>query len=65
VSYQTTTPNDFAILWQIPQYMIITAGEIMFSITTLSFAFTEVKMLIHRFSDINFSSFVYFRLLHP
>lgn len=34
-------PNTVNILWQIPQYFIITAGEIMFSITGLEFSFTQ------------------------
>jgi solute carrier family 15 oligopeptide transporter 1 len=38
-----TPPNSLHMLWQLPQYVVITAGEIMFSITTLSFAFTEVS----------------------
>lgn len=29
------------ILWQLPQYVIITAGEIMFSVTGLEFSFTQ------------------------
>jgi hypothetical protein len=37
-----TPPNSLHMLWQLPQYVLITAGEIMFSIPTLAFAFTEV-----------------------
>jgi solute carrier family 15 oligopeptide transporter 1 len=37
-----TEPNSLHMLWQVPGYIVITAAEIMFSITTLSFAFTEV-----------------------
>ena len=35
-------PASVHILWQIPQYAILTAGEIMFSITGLEFAYSQV-----------------------
>ncbi|XP_043278431.1 peptide transporter family 1 isoform X2 [Venturia canescens] len=34
-------PNSIHILWLIPQYIIITMGEVMFSVTGLEFAFTQ------------------------
>lgn len=30
------------IAWQLPQIIVMTAAEIMFSITSLEFAFTQV-----------------------
>ncbi|XP_054012778.1 peptide transporter family 1 isoform X1 [Hylaeus anthracinus] len=36
-----TEPNSMHILWQIPQYILITFGEVMFSVTGLEFAFTQ------------------------
>ncbi|KZC04674.1 Peptide transporter family 1 [Dufourea novaeangliae] len=36
-----TDPNSLHILWLIPQYIIITMGEVMFSVTGLEFAFTQ------------------------
>ncbi|XP_014274041.1 solute carrier family 15 member 1 [Halyomorpha halys] len=34
-------PNSINMLWQIPQYIIITAAEIMFSITGIEFSYSE------------------------
>ncbi|XP_044578742.1 peptide transporter family 1 isoform X2 [Cotesia glomerata] len=39
-----TTPNSMHILWLIPQYIIITMGEVMFSVTGLEFAFTQAPI---------------------
>lgn len=36
-----TKPNSMHILWLIPQYVLITMGEVMFSVTGLEFAFTQ------------------------
>lgn len=36
-----TAPPSVHVLWQIPQYVIVTAGEIMFSVTGLEFSFTQ------------------------
>ncbi|XP_076244051.1 peptide transporter family 1 [Calliopsis andreniformis] len=36
-----TTPNSLHILWMVPQYVVITMGEVMFSVTGLEFAFTQ------------------------
>lgn len=36
-----TSPNSFHMLWLIPQYIIMTAGEVMFSVTGLEFAYSQ------------------------
>lgn len=36
-----TPPNNLNMMWLIPQYVIITAGEVMFSVTGLEFSFTQ------------------------
>nr|CAD7438468.1 unnamed protein product [Timema bartmani] len=39
-----TSPNTMHMLWLIPQYVIMTMGEVMFSITGLEFAFTQAPV---------------------
>ncbi|XP_048005679.1 peptide transporter family 1 isoform X1 [Leguminivora glycinivorella] len=36
-----TPPNGVHILWLIPQYVVITMAEVMFSVTGLEFSFTQ------------------------
>ncbi|KAM7348686.1 yin isoform 2-T2 [Cochliomyia hominivorax] len=36
-----TEPNSVHMLWQLPQIVVLTAAEIMFSITGLEFSFTQ------------------------
>ena len=53
LNFQNTTAfetiaqeNNVQILWLLPQFIIMTAGEIMFSITTMQFSFTQVIIMI-------------------
>lgn len=39
-----TEPNSMHMLWLIPQYFVMTLGEVMFSITGLAFAFTQASV---------------------
>ncbi|CAB3368266.1 Hypothetical predicted protein [Cloeon dipterum] len=39
-----TPENSVNMLWLIPQYFIITAGEVLFSVTGLEFAFTQAPL---------------------
>ncbi|XP_037085394.1 solute carrier family 15 member 2-like isoform X2 [Pollicipes pollicipes] len=39
--FTLTEPNSMHMFWLIPQYFIITVGEVMFSITGLEFSFTQ------------------------
>ena len=40
--FTLTEPNSVHMFWLIPQYFVITVGEVMFSITGLEFSFTQV-----------------------
>ncbi|XP_019713610.1 solute carrier family 15 member 1-like [Hippocampus comes] len=35
-------PNSVHMAWQIPQYFLITAGEVVFSVTGLEFSYSQV-----------------------
>lgn len=39
---ENAPPNAVSVLWQIPQYFIMTVAEVMFSVTGLQFSFTQV-----------------------
>jgi solute carrier family 15 oligopeptide transporter 1 len=39
-----TEPNSMHMLWLIPQYFVMTMGEVMFSITGLEFSFTQAPV---------------------
>lgn len=37
------SPNSFHMAWQIPQYFLMTAGEVVFSVTGLEFSYSQVE----------------------
>nr|XP_006819241.1 PREDICTED: solute carrier family 15 member 2-like [Saccoglossus kowalevskii] len=39
--HETVPANAVPMLWQIPQYLLITTGEVMFSITGLEFSYAQ------------------------
>ncbi|CAG9803155.1 unnamed protein product [Chironomus riparius] len=42
--HEITIPNTVHMLWLIPQYFIMTAGEVMFSVTGLEFAYSQAPV---------------------
>jgi len=42
--YSDVSPKTISVLWQIPQYVTITAGEVLFSITGLEFAYSQAPV---------------------
>ena len=55
--HEITTPNMISTFWQLPQIMIITAGEILFSITSLKFAFSQVSQFFRKLHTIRNNTF--------
>jgi len=41
LTHTLTEPNSIHILWLIPQYFVITVGEVMFSVTGLEFSYSQ------------------------
>ena len=40
---EVTPPNSVNIMWLLPQYFVVTFGEVMFSITGLQFSYSQVS----------------------
>eukprot|EP00099_Drosophila_melanogaster_P010538 NP_001284846.1 uncharacterized protein Dmel_CG2930, isoform F [Drosophila melanogaster] len=38
---EVTSPNSVKILWLVPQYVVMTLGEVMFSVTGLEFSYAQ------------------------
>ena len=52
VVHQVTPENSISMFWQLPQYFIMTMGEILFSVSTMEFCYTQVKQYIVYFYSI-------------
>lgn len=44
LAVESSGKGQVSMLWQIPQYAIITCGEVMFSITGLEFSYSQVRI---------------------
>lgn len=42
--HEITTPNSIHMCWLIPQYVVMTAAEVMFSVTGLEFAYSQAPV---------------------
>lgn len=41
VIHELVRPNTINIMWQVPQFIIITVSEVLVSVTGLEFAYTQ------------------------
>jgi len=44
VIHQLTPESSISMFWQLPQYLIMTMGEILFSISTMEFCYTQAPL---------------------
>jgi solute carrier family 15 (oligopeptide transporter), member 1 len=44
LAHKITEENTVYIMWLLPQFIVMTAAEIMFSITSLQFSYTQVPL---------------------
>merc|ERR1719450_302071 len=39
--YEVVTPNTVHILWLLPQYIVVTVGDVLFTVTSMEFAYSQ------------------------
>ena len=62
VDYEDSKPNEVPLLYQIPQYVVITMGEILFSISGLHFAYSQVKVLLLHVDTLEICIYTLYKL---
>ena len=44
--HEVTKPNTISMFWQVPQYSLIVTAEILFNVSGMKFAFSQVMFNI-------------------
>lgn len=52
--YTVVRPNTVNILWQLPQFFVITVGEVLFSITGLEFSYSQASVNMKSVVQVKF-----------
>lgn len=53
--YTVVRPNTVSMLWQLPQFFVITLGEILFSVTGLEFSYSQAPPNMRSVLQVNHS----------
>lgn len=62
--YTVVRPNTVNILWQLPQFFVITVGEVLFSVTGLEFSYSQASPNMKSVLQVKFNKvFNKFKLL--
>lgn len=51
-------PNSVNMLWQMPQFTVITIGEVLFSVTGLEFSYSQAAPTMRSVLQVIFSMFI-------
>lgn len=43
VRHDVVAPSSLNVFWQIPQYFVITTAEVLFSVSGIAFAYSQVR----------------------
>ena len=62
LDFLLSSENSVHILWLIPQFFVITVGEIMISITALEFSYSQVRIFHYYYFFLTIFSLLFFLL---